>query len=131
MNDMTITDITPRLPVGDLQRTISFYRQTLGFRIEVSWPDEHPSFVVLTRDKASVGFYLHNEHRTGAIGDAELYVEVDDAMAFHAALLGKVPIEWGPEVYSYGRLEFGIRDPDSYLLIFSELTNDAPTTDEP
>jgi hypothetical protein len=42
-----------------------------------------------------------------------------------------LPIEWDPEVYSYRRREFAVRDPNGYLLIFTETTNDPPTTDEP
>ena len=38
-----------------------------------------------------------------------------------------LPIEWGPEVYWYGRREFAIRDPSGYLIIFSEATTDPPT----
>ena len=45
----------------------------------------------------------------------------------HRALSGHLPIEWGPEVYWYGRREFAVRDPDGYLLIFSERTSDPPT----
>jgi hypothetical protein len=40
-------------------------------------------------------------------------------MALHANIAGKVPIEWGPEVYDYGRLEFAIKDCNGYLLTFS------------
>jgi len=65
------------------------------------------------------------------IGYAELHIEVTDARAIHAALQGHVPIEWGPEVYTYGRREFAITDRDGYLFIFSEATSDAPTIDEP
>jgi hypothetical protein len=43
----------------------------------------------------------------------------------------RVAIEWGPEVYDYGRREFALRDPDGYLVIFSEETDDPPTTAEP
>lgn len=39
--------------------------------------------------------------------------------------------EWGPEAYSYGRLEFALRDPDGTLVIFSEATDDPPTTTKP
>ena len=43
------------------------------------------------------------------------------------ALSGRLPIQLGPEVYWYGRREFAVRDPDGYLLIFSERTSDPPT----
>jgi hypothetical protein len=35
-------------------------------------------------------------------------------------------LEWGPEVYWYGR-EFAILDPEGYMVIFSEETDDPPT----
>lgn len=61
----------------------------------------------------------------------ELSIEVIDARALHALLEPTVPIEWGPEVYSYGRREFAIRDPDRYVIIFTEPTDEPPTTSEP
>jgi hypothetical protein len=45
-------------------------------------------------------------------------------IALHARLADKVHIEWGPEVYGYGRLEFAIKDCNGYLLTFS-----SPATD--
>lgn len=65
------------------------------------------------------------------IGYAELYIEVTDSQMLHDSVKTRLPIEWGPEVYSYRRREFAVRDPDGYLLIFTETTNDPPTTDEP
>jgi hypothetical protein len=48
-------------------------------------------------------------------------------MAIHSALVDHAEIEWGPEVYWYGRREFAIRDPIGYLIIFSEAKTDAAT----
>jgi len=31
-------------------------------------------------------------------------------VALHARVVDKIKMEWGPEVYSYGRLEFAIKD---------------------
>jgi hypothetical protein len=39
-------------------------------------------------------------------------------------------VEWGPEVYSYGRRELGFRDPDGSWVILSEVTSDPPTCAE-
>jgi hypothetical protein len=36
-----------------------------------------------------------------------------------------------PEIYSSGRREFAIRDPDRYLIIFTEPTDEPTTTREP
>lgn len=123
--------VTPRLPVTDLRATVAFYRDRLGFHPDVVWPEEEPTFAILDRDGISVGFFAVDEARGQSIGYAELYIEVSDAAALHAALIPEVEVEWGPEVYAYGRREFAIRDPDGYLIAFTEPTEDAPTTDEP
>ena len=56
-----------------------------------------------------------------------LYLDVEDALAMHEELQGRVAIEWGPEVYFYQRREFAFRDPDGHLIIISEETDDPPT----
>ena len=125
------SQLTPRLPVSSLSRTIAFYRAHLGFDIDVAWPDPEPTFAILRRDGVAIGFFEPTEHQPGPIGYAELYIEVADARGLHARLEVAVPIEWGPEVYSYGRREFAIRDPDQYLIIFTQPTDERPTTPEP
>jgi catechol 2,3-dioxygenase-like lactoylglutathione lyase family enzyme len=123
--------VTPRVPVADLRRTITFYTQLLGFRIDVLWPEDAPMFCILHRDQVRIGFFMPDEHRPEAKpGGSELYLDVDDALALHLQLKERVAIEWGPEVFFYGRREFAIRDPDGYLLIFAETTDDPPTCSE-
>ena len=126
-----LAHLTPRLPVGDLSRTVAFYRELLAFEVDVSWPHGRPTFVILRRDKTTIGFFEPSEHQPGPIGYAELYLEVVDARGLHDALKPRMAIEWGPEIYSYGRLEFAIRDPDGYLIIFTEPAAASPTTREP
>lgn len=121
-------EITPRVTVTDLSRTVQFYRDVLGFVVDLAWPEKEPTFVVLQRDDVQLGFYLPDEHHSAkTIGGCDFYIEVEDVVGLHAALQGSVPIEWGPEVYFYGRREFAVRDPDGYLLIFTEPTDDSPT----
>jgi len=85
----------------------------------------------MRRGGSSVGFFEPNEHQPGPPGYAELYIEVEGVSELHAELATTLPIEWGPEVYSYGRREFAVRDPNRYLLIFTEVTTDPPSTSEP
>ncbi len=123
--------VVPRLPVLDLARTREFYVSVLGFRVDVSWPEIEPSFLILERDRTSVAFFTPNEHQPGPPGYAELYIAVAGVSELHQQLAARVPIEWGPEVYSYGRREFAVVDPNGYLLIFTEETSDSPETQEP
>jgi catechol 2,3-dioxygenase-like lactoylglutathione lyase family enzyme len=110
---------------------MAFYTEHLGFSVDVTWPESEPTFAILCRDAASLGFFEPTEHQPGPIGYVELYIEVADVSALHDVLKTKVTIEWGPEVYAYGRREFAIRDADGYLIVFTEPTDDPPTTSEP
>lgn len=123
--------LTPRLPVLDLKRTMGFYTNTLGFQVDVFFPEDQPTFCILNRDQVSVGFFVTDHCRPAAtVGTGELYIEVQDAKGLHADLKDKVPIEWGPEVYFYGRREFAFRDPNGYLIIITEPTDDPVTCSE-
>ena len=120
--------VIPRLPVADLRRTLAFYTGVLGFRLSAMWPDEAPTFCILDRDDVSLGFFTPDALRGPAtIGTADLYLAVDDVRALHESIRDTVDIEWGPEIFFYGRREFAVRDPDGYLLIFTEPTDDPPT----
>jgi catechol 2,3-dioxygenase-like lactoylglutathione lyase family enzyme len=122
--------VTPRLPVVDLRETIEFYTRTLGFRVGLIWPDDRPIFAILDRDDVSVQFDVAEASRAQGVGNATLCFEVGDVRAAHAELKDRVPVEWGPEVYWYGRREFAVRDPSGYLIIFTEPTDDPPTCED-
>jgi catechol 2,3-dioxygenase-like lactoylglutathione lyase family enzyme len=117
----------PRLPVFDLRQTIEFYTDLLGFTAGPLWPEDAPSFVLLDKDDVCVQFYLADVSKAEPVGYGTLSFDVDDATAMHQALGGRTVVEWGPEVYWYGRREFAIRDPNGYLIIISEETTDPPT----
>ena len=120
--------IQPRLHIADFNRSLAFYRDVLGFEV-TGFDEEDPPFALLTRDDIGIqiggpeAMKLQEEQPT-----VTLYIDVDDARAVHETLKEKVEIEWGPEVYFYGRREFAFRDPDGHLIIISEETDD-PVTD--
>ncbi len=119
-------NVSPRLPVADLGRTIAFYRDLLGFRAGGGWPADKPTFAILDRDGLALQFYVPGpENPTTGVGT--LSFDVEDALAVHAAVQDKVAIEWGPEVYWYGRREFSFKDPDGYAIIVSQTTDEPPT----
>jgi len=131
MSRPQLTGVIPRLPVADLGRTVRFYAGVLGFQVGLMWPERDPTFAVLDRDSVSLGFFTPDAHRGPVtIGTADLYLGADDVLGLHSAIKDYVKIEWGPEVYLYGRREFAVRDPDGYLLIFTEPTDDPPTCPE-
>jgi catechol 2,3-dioxygenase-like lactoylglutathione lyase family enzyme len=120
--------IEPRLHTADLARAVAFYREILGFGLAFQFPEDKPSFAMLERDDVAVQIGGTDATRTPSErSTCTLYVDVVDVRALHAALADKVPVEWGPEVFSYQRREFALRDPDGNLIILSEDTDDPPT----
>ena len=114
--------VSPRLPVLDLHRAARFYVDVLGFEAGDPWPEDNPSFIIVQRGNVSLQFV---QAKVGeAVGNIAISINVDDAAVICDAVKRRVAIEWGPEVYWYGRREFSFRDPDGYALIISAETND-------
>src|SRR5262249_15571888 len=111
--------VAPRLPVGDLPRAVEFYTATLGFAPRLMWPEEAPTFAMLERDDVSVQLHAAEGFDGECAGNVMLSFDVSDVPALHAKLKERMAVEWGPEVYWYGRREFAIRDPNGYVIIFS------------
>ena len=128
---MKITRLEPRLHVADVQASIVFYRDVLGFTVTVTFPEESPSFAML--ESGEVGIQLGGIEATkphAVPSNCTFYFHVKDALGWHQRLKDRVSIEWGPEVYFYQRREFAFRDPDGHLIIFSEETDDPVTCKE-
>lgn len=112
----------PSLLVGDLDATLEFYRR-LGFRVSGVDPDRAaPSWAEVTRDGVVIQFYTDPPvgTPTAPTMSGTLYLETDDVAALAAELGNSVAFAWGPEIMDYGMHEFGIRDPDGYLIAFTQ-----------
>jgi len=121
-------DVVPRIPVTDLAAVTAYYAKVLGFSVGMLWPEERPAFAIMRRDDATIQFYVEDD--AAKCGAVMLNVHVADAMGVHAELRNKVAVEWGPEVYWYGRREFAVRDPEGNLVIITEETSDPATVAE-
>jgi len=123
--------VTPYLKTLDLEKTIAFYTEMLGFTVDATWPAEKPTLCFLAKDNVEMGFYVDTEQREGTPGlTGQMRIEVDDVMSLHRKVIGRADIVWGPEVYFYGRREFCFKDVNGYEIVFSELTDDPPTCPE-
>jgi uncharacterized glyoxalase superfamily protein PhnB len=123
--------LEPRLHVHDLLRAIAFYRDALGFRVTTVFPEHEPVFAMLARDGTflQLGGPAGRRQATDA-STCTLYFDVEDVRALHRDVAARGPIEWGPDVFFYGRREFAVRDPDGNVVVFSEQTTDPPTCRE-
>ena len=116
--------VEPRLPVSDVGKSITFYCQQLGFTLGATFPEDSPAFALLSREQVGIQLIQADEYHPA--GTFTIWLDVEEVLKEHERLVQNVAIEWGPEVYGYGRREFAILDPDGHRIIFSEPTDEAP-----
>ena len=117
--------LQPRLPVSSITASCQFYCENLGFECTQPPAADSDGFAIVHRD--GLGIQLVQPNPDHPSGPVTLWIQVDDASVEYERVKGRVPIEWGPEVYWYGCREFSVQDPDGHHLIFSSTTNEAPT----
>ena len=117
------TGLTPLLKTDDMDDTVAFYRDVLGFTVASLGPAKTPTLCFLEFGDVRLGFYVDVDRReAAAMMTGQLYFDVDDVDAYHAAVSPKTDVLWGPGTFHYGRREFAVRDPNGYVLAFGQPT---------
>lgn len=113
--------ILPVLKVADLPRALDFYANVLGFSVAWRAPNdgggENAMLIAgATKVLLTTGSHLGDQPRfTGT-----LYFHMTGVGAYFESIRDRVEIVWPLETMEYGQHEFGIRDPDGYMLAFAE-----------
>lgn len=126
---MKLNGLRPMLESDNLEETIRFYTEVLGFRCNAVHPQTgKPVWANLARDEVAVMFTernCHSPHATPTI-TGSLYFNTTAADALWEALKDNVTIEYPIENFIYGMREFGIRDCNGYLLQFGQEIRNTP-----
>lgn len=129
---ITFKKLTPNLLVANVERSLAFYTDVLGFARGMTVPEESP-FVFASVVSGTVEVFL-NDRDTGikeypAFGGmplgatATMFIEVEgpghidplyDRLKSRVAVTMPIVTQW------YGSREFAIADPDGYLITFAE-----------
>ena len=121
--------LTPNLLVSNVERSLAFYVDTLGFERGMTVPDASP-FVFASVTSEPVEIFLNDAATAvkeypafagkpiGATGT--LYIEVEGVDALHDRIKSTVKIVMPIATQFYGMREFAIEDPDGYVLTFGE-----------
>ena len=128
---VTFSTQTPNLVVSDIARSLTFYRDVLGFSVIESVPKDPPFvFVMLKRDTPVVFLNAVQVVRedpayaklADAVGNSgvSMYFDVKGVRELYESLQGKVTVVAPLERKFYGITEFNITDPDGYLITFAE-----------
>ena len=124
-----LSSLTPSLIVADVERSMAFYRDVLGFTVEQTVPDASPLVFAILRS-GPVEVYLNapgpaveeypvfKERPIG--GTLTLFMRITGIRAAYDALKSRVTIVMPLEKKWYGPTEFACSDPDGYVITFAE-----------
>jgi uncharacterized glyoxalase superfamily protein PhnB len=119
---------TPVFLVGDIAKTMEWYRTKLGFEAEAIPPRAPHNFCILRKDAVTIFLqqltgYRHRDHyeeREGGVWAA--YLDTHNVQALYESLqrVSGVKIIQPLRRQPYGQWEFEVRDPDGHVLVFAE-----------
>jgi len=127
-----LVSIRPSFIVKDLQTSISYYRERLGFQLDFEGPDDGPFWAGVSRD--GIGIMLkavapsvlpipnHTRHEW-APPDAHIYTADPDALFDEFNRRGASFVKRLSFV-EQGLWGFAIADADGYVLVFYQLRNE-------
>ena len=116
----------PTFPVADVDATILWYETELGFR-SYPFPKNAPYvFASVCRDGVEIMFQRIDAYqkpdlyrlRSGGVWDA--YIRMKGVKEFYEAIKDRVEITLTLRKQPYGDWEFEVKDPNGYVLVFSE-----------
>jgi len=121
--------LTPNLVVANVERSLAFYVDTLGFTRGMTVPDAAPfAFGSVTSGAVEIFFNdaaaatkeypAFADRPIGATGT--MFIEMQGVDALHDRLKGSVKIVMPLVTQFYGLREFAIEDPDGYIITFAE-----------
>ncbi|MFQ5833675.1 MAG: VOC family protein [Candidatus Thorarchaeota archaeon] len=118
--------LEPMIYTVNLEESIRFYRDTLGFEIEEYYPDnEKPTWVCfrIGNDRFAIGKTFsdihHKLHPRGVDGSGvQFYIRVDDVDRLYNEFKNELEIIDDIENKNWGDREFTFKDPNGYLISF-------------
>ncbi len=135
---MSVKNIIPMLATGDMEETVAFYRDVLGFEVRDKFESGGRTWwCELVRDGQALMFTQHEVDvdapgaRAG-FGQTSINLYLDESVEeFHARLKQQGVAVSELHVAFYGVKQFDLRDPTGYTLVIGQPTDEAPTVVEP
>ena len=113
-------------PVADISATIRWYEEQLGF-IGDPFPSSEPYvFAILRRDHVEImlqrikGYQKPDLYRSRPGGVWDAYIKVEGLKDLYESVREEATIVQPLRRQPYGNWEFEVKDPNGYVLVFSE-----------
>lgn len=106
------------LPVSDMDASLSFYCDKLGFDLSFSW-NTPIDYAVIKRDDVSIHLSLQQKLAKRSVEHTSVYIFVYDVRQLHQEFTTNGVTEiTEPHLHEYGMLDFDLGDPDGHILSF-------------
>jgi catechol 2,3-dioxygenase-like lactoylglutathione lyase family enzyme len=124
-----VTKLAPILVVDDIDRSIDFYCEKLGFSLEVRVPEEAPakfaiiksgSVEVMLQSKVSITEDFPKVPAGKRAGRAVLYLDVKGIEELYGVLKEETGVAKEIHNAPHGQREFYVHDPDGNFIGFAE-----------
>ena len=121
--------LSPLLAARNMKETIEFYKNSLGFKMGIAFPDvNNPEYVDLAKDGMVLMFIpaenhgISSEEKLG-IG-VYLYLQIDGDIDEYYEELKKKEVKIAVDIKDepYGVRDFTVEDPNGYKLTFNQIT---------
>ena len=127
MSGPSYSGVVPCFPVADVGTAILWYQARLGFSSDPFPSTEPYVFAILVRDHIEImlqrveGYEKPDLYarRNGGVWDA--YIRMTGVREFYEAVKDNVTIVQPLRQQPYGAWEFEVKDPNGYVLVFSEV----------
>ena len=118
--------LTPNIKVKSIARSLSFYRDLLGFETIMKNPENDPVWVMMGNGNAAImlqqeesidGEYPALKGKSG--GALTFFIQVEDPGSLYERVKDGAAVVKELAVSPYGKREFAIQDPDGFILTFA------------
>ena len=117
----------PCFAVADFAATMRWYETELGFSGD-PFPDAEPFlFAIVRRDEVEImlqrveDYQKPDLYRLRSVGVWDTYLRVEGVKELYESLRDKLEVKTPLRKQPYGQWEFEVKDPNGYILVFSEL----------
>ncbi|MCG8603547.1 VOC family protein [bacterium] len=110
----------PVFAVGDLAKTVAWYRKVLGLKPISNGARSSENRVLMARDRVEIIFRKQKDFPTEPRKMWSAYFRVTGLDALHNQIKDKAQILRGPEDTFHEDRELELRDPNGYVLTFGE-----------
>lgn len=127
---MKLTGLTPNLITHDITRSTTFYRDVLGFKVVRTVPEEQGPYVFVWLERDGVPVFLNDAKTVAHEIDApavvvgksgvSMFITMEGIDAYWSEVRDKARVAMPLKDQWYGMREFGVTDPDGYLITFAE-----------